>query len=434
MVEHSRGHALVPGPDRAAGAGRVPLHASCRPSGRCAMPVQDVYKFDQRRIIAGRVESGTLRVGDEVVFSPSNKTAKIKTIEAWHVPEAPEIGPGRAERSASPSTEQIFVERGEVMSHLEQAPIESNVFKARLFWLGHKPLLVGNSYTLKLGTLEAPVTVEAIEHVIDTSDLSTKGAERIERNGAGEVVLRTKRMLALDEHRAEPDHRPVRPGRGLPADGRRDHLDGGLSRPAPADHGPLDQHHRGRPRASPARRARRATATRAPCSGSPACPVPASRPWRWRSSASCSPRATRSTCWTATISAPASTPIWASARRTGPRTSAASARWRRCSPMPASSSSARSSRPTAPIASGRGPRPRTRSTRSTSRPRSTPARSATRRASTSAPARARSRTSPGSAAPTRRRSTPICVVPTDELPIDECLAVLIRYVEGRFQA
>jgi bifunctional enzyme CysN/CysC len=167
------------------------------------MPVQDVYKFDQRRIIAGRIESGTVRVGDEVVFSPSNKLARIKSIEAWHVPEAPEAA-GAGQSVGVTLTEQIFVERGEVMSHLEQAPIESNVFKARLFWLGHKPLLIGNGYTLKLGTLEAPVTVESIDHVIDTSDLSTKPADKLERNGAGEVVLRTKRMLALDEHTENP--------------------------------------------------------------------------------------------------------------------------------------------------------------------------------------------------------------------------------------
>ena len=167
------------------------------------MPVQDVYKFDQRRIIAGRVESGRLKVGDEVIFSPSNKTATVKSIEAWHVPEEPESA-SAGQSIGVTLTEQIFVERGEVMSHLEHAPIESNVFKARLFWLGHNPLTIGRSYTLKLGTLEAPVTVEAIDHVIDTSDLSTKGSDKIERNGAGEVVLRTKRMLALDEHGQNP--------------------------------------------------------------------------------------------------------------------------------------------------------------------------------------------------------------------------------------
>jgi bifunctional enzyme CysN/CysC len=166
------------------------------------MPVQDVYKFDQRRIIAGRVEAGRLSVGDEVVFSPSNKTARVKSIETWNAQAPDEADAGRS--IGVTLDEQIFVERGEVMSHLEAAPIESNVFKARVFWLGHQPMAQGKSYTLKLNTLEAPVTVERIEHVIDTGDLSTKPADRIERNGAGEVVLRTKRMLALDEHGQNP--------------------------------------------------------------------------------------------------------------------------------------------------------------------------------------------------------------------------------------
>ena len=46
------------------------------------MPVQDVYKFtnrsDDRRIVAGTVESGTARVGDEVVFYPSGKRSVIQ--------------------------------------------------------------------------------------------------------------------------------------------------------------------------------------------------------------------------------------------------------------------------------------------------------------------------------------------------------------------
>jgi bifunctional enzyme CysN/CysC len=181
------------------------------------MAVQDVYKLDQRRIVAGRIDSGRLAVGDEVIFSPSNKTARIRTIEAWNVAEPPQQA--QAGQSIGVTLdEQIFVERGEVMSHLDHAPLESTVFKARLFWLGRSPAEIGKTYTLKLGTLEAPVTVEAIERVIDTTDLSSREAVRIERNGAGEVVLRTKRLLALDEHQANPltgrfvlveDHLPV---------------------------------------------------------------------------------------------------------------------------------------------------------------------------------------------------------------------------------
>src|SRR5436190_16188893 len=47
--------------------------------------VQDVYKFDDRRIIAGRIETGMLQVGDELVFSPANKTSIVQSIEHWPV-------------------------------------------------------------------------------------------------------------------------------------------------------------------------------------------------------------------------------------------------------------------------------------------------------------------------------------------------------------
>src|SRR5438045_7324976 len=45
--------------------------------------VQDVYRFDERRIIAGRVETGKLRVGDELVFSLANKTPQVQSIAGW---------------------------------------------------------------------------------------------------------------------------------------------------------------------------------------------------------------------------------------------------------------------------------------------------------------------------------------------------------------
>ena len=44
-------------------------------------PIQDVYRFDERRILAGRIESGTMKVGDRLLFSPGNKTSTVKTIE-----------------------------------------------------------------------------------------------------------------------------------------------------------------------------------------------------------------------------------------------------------------------------------------------------------------------------------------------------------------
>ncbi len=175
-----------------------------RPAGQpLRFPIQDVYKFDERRILAGRIESGVLRVGDRLLFSPSNLTAHVASIESWSTP-APTVEAHPGESIGITLDEQIFVERGEIASHEADAPQLSNVFRATLFWLSKDPLTVGKRYKLKLATRDANVQVEAIEKVIDTDSLAGRAAEALERNGVGEVVLRARTPLALDEYRSLP--------------------------------------------------------------------------------------------------------------------------------------------------------------------------------------------------------------------------------------
>ena len=163
-------------------------------------PVQDVYKFDQRRIIAGRIESGILRVGDRLLFSPSNRSARVKSIEVWS--SDTECLEARAGQSVAITLdEQIFIERGEMVSHETLPPMLSTVFRATLFWLAQEPLEVDRTYKLKLGTREARVRVQSIERVIDTDTLAGHPGDRVERNGVGEVVMRCREILALDEYR-----------------------------------------------------------------------------------------------------------------------------------------------------------------------------------------------------------------------------------------
>jgi bifunctional enzyme CysN/CysC len=161
-------------------------------------PLQDIYKFDDRRILAGRIESGHLRKGDIVLFSPSNKQARVSSIETWNVKD--EILAVRAGQSIGITLdEQMFLERGEMVSLVSNPPMLTNVFKGRIFWLGKEPLSVGSRYTMKLCTGEYQVEVEKIERVIDVNDLGTEGAtQRVDRNAIAEVVLRSRRQLALD--------------------------------------------------------------------------------------------------------------------------------------------------------------------------------------------------------------------------------------------
>jgi len=161
-------------------------------------PVQDVYKFDERRIIVGRVESGRLRAGDNLLISPTNKTVRVASIESWNSP-APVLAASAGQSIGITLEDQVFIERGQIASNVENLPIETNVFRARIFWLGRKPLTVGKTYKLKLATSQHNVTVQAIERVIDTGDLSSAEAETVERNAVAEVVLRSRGMMVLDE-------------------------------------------------------------------------------------------------------------------------------------------------------------------------------------------------------------------------------------------
>jgi bifunctional enzyme CysN/CysC len=167
--------------------------------------VQDVYRFDQRRIIAGRIETGKLKVGDKLVFSPANKSSVVASIEGW-----PSAWNGEACAGDSVGitlSEQIFVERGYVASHEQETPIETNRFHADLFWIVQAPLQVGRLYDLRLATQEVKCQVVSIEEVLDSSTLerTTDKRETLERNEVGRLTIQTRGPLVLDNHDQIPN-------------------------------------------------------------------------------------------------------------------------------------------------------------------------------------------------------------------------------------
>ena len=162
------------------------------------LPLQDVYKFDERRILAGRVESGTAKIGDEIIFSPSNKKGIIKSIETWEV----EKEPNTIEATQSVGitlTEQIFVERGDVAALASDPPIVTTTFDANVFWMGKKHLQKGESYLIKLTTQNVECEVAKFNKAIDASTLETlPDQEFIAKNDVAELTLRTRQPIAFD--------------------------------------------------------------------------------------------------------------------------------------------------------------------------------------------------------------------------------------------
>ena len=173
------------------------------------MPVQDVYKFtrfgDHRRIIAGRVSSGSLHIGDKVIFYPSGKSSTVKTIEAFNSPEKTEVVSGLS--AGFTMEEQIYTHRGEVVVRLDEPrPQVSKRFRVSLFWLGKNPLQTNKQYLLKIGTGKVKMQVEEICKVIDASDYSSlNGRTQVNRHEVAECILSVNHAIAYDLAESQAD-------------------------------------------------------------------------------------------------------------------------------------------------------------------------------------------------------------------------------------
>lgn len=170
------------------------------------LPVQAVYKFDDRRIVAGRIETGSLKIGEEIVFQPSGKTAVVKTIESWPMAAAGKeltlLNAGAA--AAITLDREIFVERGEIISTPASRPHAARRLRVRLFWLAEEPLETGTVITARLATSESRATVATVHEVVDPGHLSTFESKSIGRNQVGEVELVLSRPIAADPHGLNP--------------------------------------------------------------------------------------------------------------------------------------------------------------------------------------------------------------------------------------
>ena len=166
-------------------------------------PVQDIYKFtavgDDRRILAGRIDSGTIKPGDDVIFMPSQKRSRVKSIEGFNVDAQKEAFAGQ---SAGFTLEtQLYIKPGEIMARVDQRhPHVSTKFKANIFWMGKQPLVKGKNYKLKIASQQVPVLLAEIISVLDASELSSIiNKPQVDRHDVAECVFETLKPIAFDQ-------------------------------------------------------------------------------------------------------------------------------------------------------------------------------------------------------------------------------------------
>ena len=157
-----------------------------------------------------------MQVGDEVLISPTNYTARIATIEAWpeDIYDAKHPAGGRFANRHSTAfagqavgitlQDQRYIERGHIISHVAEAPVLTNQFFTRLFWMHHEPLVEGGVYELRITTATYRVEVKRIEYVVDTDTLEQRAGSMVQRHQVAEVLWQVRGLAVLDEHATLP--------------------------------------------------------------------------------------------------------------------------------------------------------------------------------------------------------------------------------------
>jgi bifunctional enzyme CysN/CysC len=180
----------------------VPAHADAELPLR--LPVQAVYKFDDRRILAGRIETGRIAPGDAIAVTPAGRTARVKSIEAWPVAKA-ETKPALAGQSVGIVLDrELFVERGDIISLATARPRAAKRIVARVFWLREQPLGRGQTVTVRMATAASRAQVTGIARAIDPGALDAAEAETIGQNHVGEADLALSTPIAADLYERNP--------------------------------------------------------------------------------------------------------------------------------------------------------------------------------------------------------------------------------------
>lgn len=194
------------------------------------MPVQDVYRFDGVRYVAGRIERGTVRAGDRLTIGVQGQIATVAEVCRWHAPELPVAGAG--ESIALRLEPDLVPDRGDLLFPADDkvaAPERSARIRTRLFWLRGEPLRVGESFTLRLATAEHDVTVASIDAVVDLDDLTLRQGDEVPPDGFAEITLAASHAVLFD-----PFSPGFGDGRGVLVD-RHQRIVGGAPLIGPAD-------------------------------------------------------------------------------------------------------------------------------------------------------------------------------------------------------
>lgn len=161
-------------------------------------PVQLVLRPNMNfRGYAGKIESGIIKQGEEVIVLPSHKKSTIKSII---------IDSQKRDLGFNPQTavivlnDELDISRGDMIVRVNNLAEVANSFEAMVCWFSEEPLRENKSYLIKHLTQSTRAYINKLRYRINIDDLHRQPAENLELNDIGRVCLKTHQPVMFDAY------------------------------------------------------------------------------------------------------------------------------------------------------------------------------------------------------------------------------------------
>ena len=174
------------------------------PSPELRIPIQSVLKQDGKRWYVGRIASGSIHLGDEVLLWPSMNQCRVTELTV----SGTAVNGAGAGTSVSLSMENdVVLGRGDVVvginNNFEQCLSRAHL--ANLVWISSEPLGISTSYLLRVGPIEIPVRVEVVRYQIDPETNLQVKSGGLGNNQIARVEISADRPFLLDAYSVSRD-------------------------------------------------------------------------------------------------------------------------------------------------------------------------------------------------------------------------------------
>ena len=162
-------------------------------------PIQYVLKPDRDyRGFSGRMASGVIKNGDEVMVLPSMKKSVVKSIMTCEGKRKDAFPPQSVTITLK---DEIDISRGEMLIHPDNVPKVDRHFESMLVWMDETMMDLSKTFYIKHNTNTSRARIDEVQYKIDVNTLKRRKKDKFILNDIGRVVITTNKPLFFDPYR-----------------------------------------------------------------------------------------------------------------------------------------------------------------------------------------------------------------------------------------